>query len=139
MPQHQWQHWWLFFFFFFYLKRNQESNCLHRVVASVNIVSHEEVVCVWRLPPNLKQLHQVVKLAVDISTDCHRTPHLLNIGLLCQDFLGLNWKIKNKKKTQDDDVELYIIYYRHRVWCSVGVQNGHAPPPPHTHTHPKPR
>ena len=92
IPQQQWQHQWPFFFFFFcfYLKRNQESNCLHRVVASVNIVSHEEVVCVWRLPPNLKQLHQVMKLAVDISTDCHRTPHLLHIGLLCQDFLGLN-------------------------------------------------
>ena len=42
---------------FYYLKRNQECNCLHRIVASVNIVSHEEVVGVWRLPTYLKQLH----------------------------------------------------------------------------------
>lgn len=83
-----------FFYFLFYLKRDQERNCLHRVVASVNIVSHEEVVSVWRLPSDLKQLHEVMKLTVDISTDCHRTSHLLHIGLLCQDLLGLKWRTK---------------------------------------------
>lgn len=76
-------------FFFFYLKRNQESNCLHRIVTSVNIVSHEEVVGVWRLAPDLKQLHQVMELTVDISTHRHWTSHLLHIGLLCQDLLCL--------------------------------------------------
>lgn len=73
----------------FYLQRNQERNCLHRIVASVNIVSHEEIVSVWRLPSNLKQLHQVMELTMDISTDCHWTSHLLHVGFLCKDLLGL--------------------------------------------------
>lgn len=82
-----------------YLKRNQKRNCLDRIVASVDIVSHEEIVGVWRLPPNLKQLHQVMKLTMDISADCHRTSHLLHVGLLCKDLLCLKW---GTKKTHDD-------------------------------------
>lgn len=74
---------------YFYLQRNEESDCLHRIVASVHIVSHEEVVCVWRLAPDLKELHQVVKLTVDVPTDRHRTSHLLHVGLLCQNLLCL--------------------------------------------------
>lgn len=74
---------------FLYLKRNKESHCLHRIVASVHIVSHEEVVSVWRLAPDLKQLHQVMELTVDVATDCHRTSHLLHVGLLGQNLLCL--------------------------------------------------
>lgn len=78
-----------------YLKRNQKCNSLHRIVASVNIISHEEVISVRRFPSYLKQLHQVVKLSVDISTHCHWASHLLHIGLFCQDLLGL--RIRTKK------------------------------------------
>lgn len=81
-----------------YLQGNQECDCLHRVIASVHIVSHEEVVGVWRLPSYLKQLHEVMELTMDISTDCHWTSDLLHIGLLRQDFLGLK---SRSKKIQD--------------------------------------
>lgn len=35
--------------------------------------THEEIVGVWAEPPDLEELHQVIKLAVDIATYLHRT------------------------------------------------------------------
>lgn len=66
---------------FSYLKRNQETDCLHGIVSSINIVSHEEVISIWGLSPDPKQLHEVMKLTMDISTHRHWTSHLLHIGL----------------------------------------------------------
>ena len=36
---------------------------------SINIISHEKVVGVWDFPSNLEELHEVMELAVDVSTD----------------------------------------------------------------------
>ena len=74
-----------------YLESNQECDGLHTVVSSVNIISHEEIVGVGALPSDPEQLHQVVKLTVDVATDRHRTFHLgtehsqLTTGLLSTD------------------------------------------------------
>lgn len=81
---------------FLHLQRNQEGNRFYGIVASVHVVPHEEVVGVWRLPSDLKQLHEVMKLTVDISTHRHWTSHLLHIGLLRQDLLCLQ---ESTKKT----------------------------------------
>ena len=59
-----------------YLEGDQEGDGLHTVVTSVHVISHEEIVCVGALPADPEQLHQVMKLAVNIATDCHRTLHL---------------------------------------------------------------
>lgn len=47
---------------------NQERHRLDRVVATVNVISHKQVVGVGRIAANAKQLHQVMKLPMDIST-----------------------------------------------------------------------
>ena len=35
-------------------------------------LTHEQVICVWIRSPNLEELHQVVKLTVNVSADSHR-------------------------------------------------------------------
>ena len=70
-------------------QRDQEGDGLDGVVAPVDVVAHEEVVRVRRLAADLEQLHQVVKLTVDIATNRHRTLDLLHIGLLGQNLFGL--------------------------------------------------
>lgn len=60
------------------------------VLTSVDIVTHEQVVCVRRLATDTKQFHQVMKLSVDITADSDRTAHWLHILLLHQDILGLH-------------------------------------------------
>ena len=52
------------------------------MVATVDVVTHEEVVGVRRLAADLKQFHEVVKLAVNIATHCHWTFHFLHVGFL---------------------------------------------------------
>ena len=72
------------------LEGDKQGDSLDRVIASVNVIAyanvnikygvgnhdgiekltHEEVICVWVGATNLEQLHQVVELTVDITTDC---------------------------------------------------------------------
>jgi hypothetical protein len=58
------------------LQRDKQSDCFNRIVTSVNVVSHEEVVCVWGLATNLEELFQIVELAVDIPTNCDGCTYL---------------------------------------------------------------
>jgi hypothetical protein len=37
-----------------------------------SLLTHEEVVCVWVRAANAEELHKVMKLAVDVATDCYR-------------------------------------------------------------------
>jgi len=71
------------------LQGHQKGHGLHRVVSTVYIVAHEQVVGVRGLSAYPEQLHQVVELTVDISAHCHGTFHLLHIRLLGEDLLGL--------------------------------------------------
>ena len=48
------------------------------VVASVNIVAHEEVICVRRLAADAEKLHKVVELTVYVAAYSHRAFHLSN-------------------------------------------------------------
>ena len=43
------------------------------VVSSVDVVAHEKVICVGRLAADAEKLHEVVELAMDISTHRDRT------------------------------------------------------------------
>lgn len=55
-----------------HLQCNQERHCLNRVVATVNIVPHEQVVGVGRLAADLEELHEVVELTVHIAANGYR-------------------------------------------------------------------
>jgi len=58
---------------------NEEGDGFDGVVSSINIITHKKVVRIWIWSPNSEELHQVMELAVDISTYCHRTFHWLHV------------------------------------------------------------
>ena len=51
------------------LQGKKEQEGLNRVVATIDEVSHEEIVGIGALATDLEQLHQVVELTVNITTD----------------------------------------------------------------------
>lgn len=71
------------------LECHQQGHSLDRVVATVHIVAHEQIVGVRRIAANAEQLHQVVELAVDVTADRDRATDRLDIGLLHQDLASL--------------------------------------------------
>jgi len=54
-----------------YLEREQQQERLNAVEASVNKVSHEQIVSVRHITANLEELLEVIKLAMDVSTDLY--------------------------------------------------------------------
>merc|ERR1719234_972014 len=72
-----------------YFQSHQQSYRFDTVVASVDIVAHEEVICVRRLATNTEKLHKVVELTMYVATYSHRTFHLLDVALLAQNLLCL--------------------------------------------------
>ena len=58
-------------------------------VPSINIVTQEQVACVRRVASNLEKLHQIVVLAMHITTDRDRSIHLEQIGLSVEDLSTL--------------------------------------------------
>ena len=75
-----------------HFQRQKERNGFDRVVTTIHIVSHEEVVRVRDGSTNIKQFHKVSELPVDVSTDQDRCTNSDNIILLCEDCAGLHKK-----------------------------------------------
>lgn len=69
-----------------HLESDEEGDRLDRVVASVDVIAHEEVIRVWGVAANAEQLGQVVELAVDVTAYCDGAPDSLDVRLLQQDF-----------------------------------------------------
>lgn len=63
------------------LEGPQVENTFDAKVSSVNVVAEEEVSRLSRIAADLKQLHQVVVLAVDITADGDGGVHLEKVGL----------------------------------------------------------
>lgn len=72
-----------------HLERDEQRDRLDRVVAAVDVVAHEQVVGVGAAAAYPEQLHQVVELAVHVTTNGHRAFHLLHVRLLRQYLLSL--------------------------------------------------
>jgi hypothetical protein len=75
-------------------ERDEESDGFDRIIASVNVVTfdttalvagsgcergyteriltHEEIVGIWIRPTNAEELHQIVKLAMNVTANGHR-------------------------------------------------------------------
>lgn len=68
------------------LQRDQEGDGLDGEVSTIDVVAHEEVVCVWVGAADLEELHQVVELAVDVAADGDWAFHGLYVGLVLQHF-----------------------------------------------------
>jgi hypothetical protein len=77
-----------------YLQCNEKSDCLDRIVATIDIITHKQVISIGWASSYPKELHQVVKLAMNVSAYCHRTLYFLHIWFLRQNFLCL--KIKSE-------------------------------------------
>ena len=75
------------------LERHQESHRLHGVVASVDVVTHEQVVVVRDLPTNFEKFFQIVELAVDVTANCDWSSHWLHIALFVQDVFSFLAKL----------------------------------------------
>ena len=73
-----------------HFEADQQSDGLDRVVASVDVIPHEQVVRVWGIASNLEELHQVVELSMDITADSDWTPDGLHVGLRLEDVFRLN-------------------------------------------------
>ena len=65
-----------------YFQSDQQGDSLDRVVPSVDVVAHKEVVSVRRLTTDLEQLHQVMELTVDVSADSDWALDWLYVALL---------------------------------------------------------
>jgi hypothetical protein len=59
---------------------DQEGDGLDRVVASVYVIAHEEVICVRRVAAYAEELLQVVELAMDVAADRDGTPYRLDVA-----------------------------------------------------------
>jgi len=49
--------------------RQEKADCLKRLLASVHVITKEEIVCFWREATIFKQAEEIVVLAVDITAD----------------------------------------------------------------------
>lgn len=65
-----------------HLERHQQRNCFNRIVSTIYIITHEQVIGVRGASSYSEQFHQIMKLAVYVATYCNRTFHLLYIGFL---------------------------------------------------------
>ena len=81
-----------------HLQRDEKRHRLDRVIAAIDVVTHEEVVGVGRLATDLKEFAQVVELAVDVTADGDRRTHLLHVRLVDQDFFRLEETREKKSK-----------------------------------------
>jgi hypothetical protein len=57
------------------------SSDLDAEVASVDVVSQEQVACLGRIAAHFKQLHEVVVLSVDVTAHGYGRVHLQQVGL----------------------------------------------------------
>ena len=62
-----------------HLERDEQSDCLHTVVAAIYVVAHEQVVRVGRLATNLEELAQIMELAVNVAANSYGRAHLLHV------------------------------------------------------------
>lgn len=72
---------------------NKQSDSLNWVIASINVISHEQVISIRGLSSNLEKFAQVMELSMDITTDSNWCWNTLNVWLLNQNFFGLLTKI----------------------------------------------
>ena len=70
-------------------ERDEKSDSLDGIVSTINVIAHEQVVRVWRLPTDLEQLSEIVELPMDVSANGDRGSDLLHVRLIYKDFFCL--------------------------------------------------
>ena len=63
-------------------KGNEKGHSFNRVVTTVDIVAHEQVISIGRLATNLEQLSEIMELSMDISANCDWCTNLLDVRFI---------------------------------------------------------
>mmetsp|Transcript_10877 Transcript_10877/g.30026 ORF Transcript_10877/g.30026 Transcript_10877/m.30026 type:complete len:251 (+) Transcript_10877:904-1656(+) len=72
-----------------HFERHEQRDCLQRVVSSVDVVTHEQIVRLRTRTPDAEEFRQIIKLPMNVSAHGHWRCHLLDVGLFLQDLFGL--------------------------------------------------
>lgn len=64
------------------LEAHEQGNCLDRVVATIDVVSHEEIVVLGQLAADVEQFFKIEELSVDVTTNGDRRANRSNIAFL---------------------------------------------------------
>ena len=86
------------------LEAKQELESLHRVVATIHEVTHEDVLGVGDLAALFEKLEQVVELTMDVTANCHGCAHGLHVAFLDKDLLDLLTQLAQASFRQDATV-----------------------------------
>lgn len=73
-----------------HFERDEKCDSLNRVVTTVNIVTHEEIVGFGALTSDLEQFNQIMELTVNVSANCDWGVNFAYVRLVNQDFFSLN-------------------------------------------------
>jgi hypothetical protein len=65
------------------------ASYLNTEVAAVHVVAQEEIACLGRVATNFEQLHKIVVLPVNVTTNGDGCVHLQEIWLCPQDLCAL--------------------------------------------------
>jgi len=71
-----------------HFQSNQQSHCFNRIVSSVNIVTHEQIVSIRGSSTNSEEFFQVMELSMDVTTDSDWCSHLLHITFVNEYFFS---------------------------------------------------
>lgn len=63
------------------LQSNKKCYSFNAIVATIDVIAHEQIVCVGQVSTDAEQLDQIVKLAVDVAANCDWAAHGLHVGL----------------------------------------------------------
>lgn len=78
---------------------NQQRDGFQRIISSINIITHEQIVWVRACSTDAKQFGKIIELSVNITTDCDWCIYWLHIRFLLQNFFCLSlliWRgVKN--------------------------------------------
>ena len=72
-----------------HFESDKEGHSLDGIVSTIDVVAHKEIVGIRRVAADAEQLHQVVKLAVDITANGNRAADRLHVGFFHQDLASL--------------------------------------------------
>ena len=71
------------------LQGDEERDAFDTVIATIHIISHEEVVCVRTVAANSEELHEVVELSMYVTTYRHWAFDGLHVRFLYENFSSL--------------------------------------------------
>ena len=72
------------------LESEEQGHGLNRVVTTIDVITHEKIVCLRGLATNSEELNKIVELTVNITADSDRAIDILDVILFTENFTGLD-------------------------------------------------